>query len=115
MSLIVAVTGGRDYSDVDHVYRVLDEVDPGIVIQGGATGADRMARNWAILRKRQCVTWHYVDAGKAGGPIRNRNMMESGNAALLIAFPGGRGTHDCIGAAYRFGVQLRDERTGGQG
>lgn len=47
--------------------------------------------------------------GKSAGPIRNQAMLSGtiGDLAdLLIAFPGGRGTEDCIRQADLLGIPL---------
>ncbi len=50
----ILVTGGRDYIDKERVYYALDylHTERGItcIIQGGARGADRLAKQWAIDR-----------------------------------------------------------------
>ena len=37
--------------------------------------------------------------GKAAGPIRNRTMLNAHPNAIVVAFPGGRGTDNCISEA----------------
>ncbi|HWY35733.1 MAG TPA: DUF2493 domain-containing protein [Nitrosopumilaceae archaeon] len=97
----VIVTGGRDYNDWATVKSVLDFHQPDVVIQGGAKGADRLARVWAMTKGIEPIT---VDAewtkhGRAAGPIRNREMLDKYPNAFVIAFPGDRGTADCVRAA----------------
>lgn len=110
--MIIMVTGGRDFDDYDRVYVGLSPYDePGnILVVGGATGADELARQ----------VWHYdfqlpyivepapwERSGKPAGPMRNMSMVEGlslvpavGGKSLhpdvVVAFPGGRGTkHAC--------------------
>lgn len=67
------------------------------IIQGGARGADAAAFRWAALRNIPCETFH-ADWNKykhAAGPIRNKQMIDSG-IDLLVAFPGGKGTTNMI-------------------
>ncbi|WP_442786135.1 SLOG family protein [Methylorubrum sp. SL192] len=77
------------------------------VIQGGATGADALARGWA--RDRGIIFDSYIaDWGwsRRAGPIRNARMLADGKPHLVIAFPGGRGTADMIRQAEAAGVPV---------
>lgn len=97
-NLNLIVCGGRDYENKDAVFSTLDEVHRrrhiALIIEGGATGADRLARTWAIANHVPYLTveaeWHAY--GRAAGPIRNRRMITEGHATGVVAFPGGRGT-----------------------
>ena len=97
----VIVTGGRDYIDWDKIKSVLDFHQPDMVIQGGASGADKLAKEWAKLNLKDFVTIEadWQKHGRAAGPIRNRLMLDSYPDAFVIAFPGGRGTADCVRTA----------------
>ena len=108
--LVVAVTGGRDYTDIEHVWSVLSEVNASMVLQGGQRGADWLAVRWGRSNGRQVVTYEYVEVGRSGGPVRNKNMIRHGKPDMLIAFPGGRGTANCVHEAKSAGVPIRDER-----
>jgi hypothetical protein len=50
--------------------------------------------------------------GKAGGPIRNSEMVAyaKGKPAFCVAFPGGRGTNDMVAKVQRAGIELLDWR-----
>lgn len=54
--LIVLVCGGREYSNSQMVFRVLDFLDSvyriETVVHGNAKGADTFGKNWAVLNKR---------------------------------------------------------------
>lgn len=96
----VLVTGGRRYDDKVHVYNTLSDIvdswGPIFIIQGGATGADKHARDWAADNFLPCAT---VDAawkkGNLAGPKRNGWMVEL-EPDLCVSFPGGRGTANCV-------------------
>lgn len=94
----VIVTGGRDYEDFAMLCDILEFINPDVIIQGGARGADSMARDWAKFSQKEIVTFNadWDKHGKAAGPIRNAEMLDSHRDALVIAFPGGRGTESCI-------------------
>lgn len=110
MAKRVLVCGGREFNDHALAFRTLDELRPAPVriIQGGAAGADELARNWAA---RNFITYEHFPAdwathGRAAGPIRNQQMLEQGKPDLVIAFPGGRGTADMVRRAKAAGVRV---------
>ncbi len=111
----VLVCGGRDYNDVQHVYRELDGLhamarhDCMIVIQGGATGADKLARQWCMDRTVEYLNFpaDWEKYGRAAGPIRNEKMILVGAPDMVLAFPGGRGTADMVSKADAAGVPVR--------
>jgi len=99
----VLVCGGRAYSDKARVFEVLDKLQPRptLIIHGNARGADALAQLWAESRK---VVFRKFNAkwklyGPAAGSIRNREMLLKGEPNLVVAFPGGKGTADMVGAA----------------
>lgn len=96
----VIVTGGRDYEDYNMVADVLEFLNPEIVIQGGASGADKLADEWASeFSKSITVEADWKTHGKAAGPIRNKQMLDSHPDAVVVAFPGGKGTENCVSLA----------------
>lgn len=112
----VLVCGGRDYSDWEKFCDVMDNLASRNrierLIQGGASGADELARKW-------CVKWQYPydhfpadwkANGKAAGPIRNQRMIDVGQPDLVVAFPGGRGTADMVKRAKAAGVSVLEVR-----
>lgn len=104
----VIVTGGRGYDDQSRVFAVLDSVRATFVIQGGATGADALARKYAAERRLHGKTYHadWATNGRAAGPIRNAEMLKDHPDAIVLAFPGGRGTADCVRQAKAKGMQV---------
>lgn len=112
-SRIVAVTGGRDYRDRGTLYRVLDaERDTdgvSVLVHGGCrSGADALAHEWAKERRVSVRVFQadWDTHGRAAGPMRNRGMLREANPHLLIAFPGGRGTADCVSAARHLRIPV---------
>jgi hypothetical protein len=105
----IIVCGGRDYSDYAKVAAELDLLRPIVIIQGGAKGADFMARKWAEANEVFCRTFHadWDTHGKAAGPIRNQRMLDETNSNLVLAFPGGRGTADMVRRAEATGIEVR--------
>ena len=103
----IAFTGGRNYNNYRAVEETMhligalrDDVD---ILVGCASGLDSLVRQ--IAKGKVTVfkaNWNLH--GKAAGPIRNGEMLESAN--LLIAFPGGKGTDNCIGQAVQLGIPV---------
>lgn len=109
----IIVCGGRDFERGDWVNGVLDMhaedhvIDA--IIQGDCpTGADRLARRWAIANNHHLETFpaDWRAHGKAAGPIRNQQMIDEGRPTMVFAFPGGRGTADMIRRAERAGIPV---------
>lgn len=120
----IVVTGGRDYADRDHVFLVLDrlhtETPIAILIHGACgwdgdrpasfarelRGADGLADAWAIARavpvERVPARWAN---GSKGGPLRNGLMLDR-SPALVVAFPGDRGTRNCVNQARQRGIRV---------
>lgn len=107
----IIVTGGRRYRDTATIRRVLEEyhqTPPPTLVHGGAPGADSEAACVGYLLG-WIVEAHPADwqrHGRAAGPIRNQQMVDSG-ADLVIAFPGGRGTADMVRRARAAGIPVR--------
>lgn len=99
------VTGGRNYKNRARLFSILNFLRPDCVLQGGAPGADTLAREWCAIEKVPCVTMEaaWDKHGKRAGPIRNREMLKLKPNALVVAFPGGAGTADCVKAAVELG------------
>jgi hypothetical protein len=122
---VIVVTGGRGYTDRNHVRNTLDTLlkEHGnlIIAHGGCNcredepdiGADYFASEWAD--DNECVNVKYFadwgTYGRAAGPIRNEAMVEGSMAwkapAIMIAFPGGRGTKNAIEVAKKHGLEVK--------
>jgi hypothetical protein len=108
LSSRVLVCGGRDFSDGRLVLSVLSRVRPGLVIEGGARGADSLAR-WAAERLGVPVREFPADwarFGRRAGVVRNEQMLVEGRPSVVVAFPGGRGTADMVRRALAAGVPV---------
>lgn len=110
--MIVLVTGGRDYNDLEKVFCVLQFVHSIIpitrLIHGKATGADTFASEWAQIADvpefGEAADWDRYD--NFAGRVRNQKMLDENNIDLVIAFPGGSGTRDMIERAELKGVKF---------
>jgi YspA, cpYpsA-related SLOG family len=107
----VIVCGGRDYPSPSHVFAGLDDLHAerpiSELMQGGATGVDQFARDWAIYNgvKRWVCHADWKTHGKAAGPMRNQRMLEW-KPDVVVAFPGGRGTADMVRRARDTGIEV---------
>ncbi len=120
----VLVTGGRDFGDCPRqapfaariraqalrkaLWDRLDALQPTEIAQGGARGADRVARAWAAARGVPCRTYRadWERLGKRAGLHRNETMFVDFGPNLVLACPGGRGTHHMVGVALRGGCRV---------
>lgn len=106
--MIVLVCGGRNYQDWKRLSDELDRLPVSEIIEGGAPGADLLARQWAVANKVSVVTFKadWKIHGRAAGPIRNQQMIDDGSPELVLAFPGGRGTADMMSRATKAGIPV---------
>ncbi len=103
----VLVCGGRTFENWKVVSQHLSEIKPTVIIQGGASGADRLAAKYADVNGIPLVTYPALwSRGKKAGPQRNAFMLEDSRPDIVIAFPGGNGTRDMIDKAKRAGVRV---------
>ena len=109
----VLVCGGRSYNDKRRVFEELDTIDAtsriNLLIEGGASGADSLARDWAQARRRPVLTCYadWVSLGPKAGPIRNKEMLEW-NPDYVVAFPGGIGTANMVKLAKEAGINVME-------
>lgn len=120
----VLVCGGRDYKNRETVYRVLNGLEPSLIITGYCRGdersslrimggADELAEDWA---KKEGVPLLLMPAlwgahGKSAGPKRNGWMIQFARPHLVVAFPGGRGTANMVRQAQAAGVRVQQGET----
>ena len=113
------VCGGRKYADRAAVWGWLDAFHASadgpidILIHGAANlrlkiGADYFADAWARDRGVEPMPFpaEWARYGNAAGPIRNQQMLDEGHPALVVAFPGGRGTASMVKLALAAGVRV---------
>lgn len=108
------VTGSRNLDHRIHltpIHRILtfahDKYNFTKLVEGGATGADSIAFNWARARDIEIVTYpaEWEIHGRSAGPRRNMQMLVANPDAIVYAFPIGKspGTRHCIKAAQTRG------------
>jgi len=114
----ILVCGGRDYLDyktltktLDSIVSIVEDPDTILIIQGGAKGADFLAKvyaycwGWGGLMCREFPA-DWKQYGKAAGGIRNQQMLDEGKPDLVVAFKGGTGTADMVRRAKEAGVEV---------
>ena len=113
--LIVLVSGSREYTNGEMIDSYLSTIDEEfMIIEGGARGADRLCREWAIAND---VLYTTVEAdwkkyNKAAGHIRNQAMLDMAMSlsdnTVLIAFPlkESKGTYNMIGICQNAGMEV---------
>jgi hypothetical protein len=107
----IIVCGSRLYKERKIIFDALDAIHDEspitLLIEGGAKGADRIARDWAESRGVEVHTeppdWDKY--GDSAGPIRNNKMLMM-KPDLVLAFPGNQGTLDCMKQARRLGIEV---------
>lgn len=109
----ILVCGGRDYADLNTIRSEMEAlgeayyVDDVTIVHGAATGVDTLAGDMAahlgFAVDEFPADWNRH--GRAAGPIRNQQMLDSG-VDLVVAFPGGRGTADMKRRARDAGVEV---------
>ncbi len=111
MSKRTLVCGSRNWTDEAAIYRQLQGRARDVVIEGGAEGADTLARICAErlgLRVEEYLA-DWATHGRAAGPIRNQRMLDEAKPDLVMAFfmPGSRGTVDMVRRAIKSGIPVK--------
>jgi hypothetical protein len=108
--MTVLVCGGRDYTDRERIYKLLtfNREKIGVIVHGGAAGADTLAGDWAAANSVACmrVPAEWGKFGKKAGFIRNEKMLSLAKPDLVVAFPGGVGTAMMVRLAKQAGVRV---------
>ena len=119
--MILIITGGGDYADVNKVFQTLDALHERTpanhVFMGDATGADALAERWCRANEVDFTVMpaKWSKYGKAAGPHRNAQLIESIEITMdkgteapfyAVAFRGGRGTADMVRRCLRAGIEV---------
>lgn len=124
----ILVCGGRTFQDWDKLNETLNTlhaIQPiTCIIEGGARGADRLARLWAqkngVRYETYASDWKNISYPDSvirydahgqpydanAGPRRNKKMLEEGKPDLVVGFKGSKGTMDCLKQAKNMGIQI---------
>lgn len=106
----VLVCGSRHFNDKKLLEEVLEKIDITELHQGGARGADTLAKEYARERGIVGKTWPalWAEHGKKAGPLRNIQMLEHGKPDHVVAFlaPNSRGTKHMIEISRKAGIPV---------
>lgn len=111
--MIVLICGDRNWTDLKLIEDFVKTLPKDTtIIHGNCRGADKMS-GWAGRKYGLKVIPFSADwkkYGKAAGPIRNRQMLES-KPDLVVAFHNdlskSRGTKDMIKQARKHGIDVK--------
>lgn len=113
MHVLVAGTRSADNSKYPSFCRVMDEIKPSTIIEGGASGIDAFARRYASERDITLLTFKadWSRFGKGAGPIRNTAMVDfiklkDQKIALVVPSSSSVGTFDTKKKAIAAGINV---------
>jgi hypothetical protein len=114
----ILVCGSRDFTKKYFLRNVLyDYIDNDdlVIIEGGARGADQLAREWAHDNSVEVETYEaeWETYGKRAGFLRNKEMLEHGKPDLVLAFytdsdNPSKGTKMMTDLARKAGVETKE-------
>lgn len=107
------IAGCRDFTDYEKFCKIVDEhmkllcfhPENTTIISGGAPGTDTMAERYA--NEHEFVFFEFLanwSIGKKAGPMRNKQMAENCNAALLFWDSKSPGTKNMLGHLNRLSI-----------
>ena len=105
--------GDRLWSNTALIHAVMSELNPDVVIEGEAPGADTLSREVAEQLNIPVLKFpaNWKQFGRAAGPIRNRQMLDDGRPDLVVAFhnnlPNSKGTKNMLAQASKRGLPTR--------
>ena len=115
------ICGGRDFVDAEMFNSAMGDLVrlrgmPECIVNGGARGADLMARNWAERHASEVrsVAADWGLHGRKAGPLRNQTMLDKYKPDLVVAFPGGKGTADMMHRSREAGVDVAEIKADGK-
>ena len=72
------VFGSREWTNKQIIEQHIKDYNPNVVIQGGAKGADLIAKEIAVQNKIECIEFpaDWKNQGKKAGYLRNKEMLD---------------------------------------
>ena len=105
------VCGSRGWTDKEVIREEILAIGPSVIIEGGARGADRIAKEIAIELGIDVMEYpaEWNKDGRGAGPIRNQQMLDEAYPNLVLAFPlpDSKGTWDMIRRAKAARVEVK--------
>lgn len=100
------ICGDRNWIDKEQIRKCIETINPDVIIEGEARGADRMARevalemNYVLGEDLLSFPADWDKHHKAAGVIRNQQMIDEGKPNIVYAFHNNihesKGTKDMI-------------------
>lgn len=108
----VLICSGRFYADIHTLTHVLDlyvrtqTID--VLIHGGHHALGSAIETWARDKDIHIIRYpaNWALHGKYAETRRNLFMLEDSRPDVLLAFPGGEDTAECIKMAQRIGIRI---------
>ncbi len=113
MSMRILVCGDRNWTDKDKIKQTLALLQPDVVIEGEARGADTIGRKVAEGMGVEVLPFpaQWSRYGRAAGIMRNQQMLDEGKPTLVLAFhsdlPNSKGTKDMVRRARKAGIKTQ--------
>lgn len=112
----VIIAGSRSFADYEKLKSVCDSILPNqysepriSILSGTSSGSDSLGERYANERgyalNRYPADWKQY--GKAAGPIRNRQMVEDADAAIVFWDGKSKGTKNLIEQANKRGLIVK--------
>lgn len=109
------IAGGRDFSNYDllvrrcaaYIAENCDVLEP-TILSGRASGADSLGERFAKEYGLECMYFpaQWEKFGRAAGPMRNREMAQVTDGAVVFWDGRSRGTRSMIGYLRQKGVPV---------
>lgn len=109
--IILAIVGGRDYSNYNRFNTIVKEYIkndlngtlPNKIISGGAKGVDTMAEKWSKYNNIDIEIYKpdWSKEGKKAGLMRNTDIINRSTHVLALPTINSKGTYDSIHKAQK--------------
>lgn len=106
--MVTLICGGRNFGDYAQFKAAMENLPfaPSVIVQGGARGADLLAKLWAKENNVHCAEIPALwQDGESAGHARNAAMLTLG-IQYVVAFPGGAGTKDMVRRSEAAGLPV---------
>ena len=106
------IAGPKDYTNRGVVFGAaiwyLSNKENIEIVSGGCRGVDKLGEEFARYKGWPVKLFPYIRAlGKAGGPVRNRDMAEYADGLLAFWDGESTGTNNMINTANKLGLDVR--------